>query len=134
MTSTPDPALAARSLSALEKIQQFPKQQPVTRAAINPETIWIYPEQGDPGAGEWFCAAEVDKPEASAAIQYMRVDLHNAAVQAAVAKAVEAEREACARIARGLRDQWRCANGFEGFATGAKIIDDAIRARKGDAL
>lgn len=59
---------------------------------------------------------------------------HTSVVQAAVAKAVEAERAACADVARRLRDQWRCANGFEGFATGAKIIDDAIRARKGDAL
>lgn len=39
-----------------------------------------------------------------------------------------AMRTAAAETARTYRDRWRCANGFEGFATGAKIINEAILA------
>lgn len=59
---------------------------------------------------------------------------HNAAVQAAVAKAVEAERDACAEVAaefihRRLYDAKMPACSYH-----SRDIAAAIRARKGDAL
>lgn len=78
---------------------------------------------------------ELDAAEGRAdSPRYIRADIAEAAVQAAVAKAVEAEREACAEVAaefvhRRLYDAKMPACSYH-----SRDIAAAIRARKGDVL
>jgi len=71
--------------------------------------------------------------------QLITLAAHTEAVQAAVAKAVEAEREACARLAvRKDAPKWLNFEGTGiwrmGWKAAMKHKNSAIRARKGDAL
>jgi hypothetical protein len=98
-----------------------------------PDRIYAFDYDIAEDDGTWknWTVWSVDNPSPINATQYLRADLaitladHEAAVKAAVL----AEREACAREAEYLRSQWINAGGFQGFATGAKIIADTIRDR-----
>lgn len=91
-----------------------------------PERIWAWEEKHHgigQGAGGWISSHTHGR------IEYTRSDLIPAMLAAAEARGAAREREACATVADRLRENWLCANGFEGFATGAKNIAAAIRAR-----
>jgi len=71
----------------------------------------------DPGSNGWYYRER--KPDSVTA--YVRIDLHERAVQAAVAKAVEAEREACADLAVNRHWHW-------GELGNACLVDDDVSA------
>jgi len=68
--------------------------------------------------------------------QIITIADHERAVQAAVAKAVEAERQACALLATGKAKEVddQKAEYYGGWLVACSDISAAIRARKGDAL
>jgi hypothetical protein len=55
-----------------------------------------------------------------------------AALEGEMKAAREAALEEAAKVADRHREKWRSAGGFEGFATGAKLIAAAIRALSGE--
>ena len=131
MTPTPDTALAARLLPCPFCGEGWP----LLVSSLNGKHVIC--KSCGACAGVVFKVTADQDAKAIAAWNTRDTAGHNDAVQAAVAKAVEAERDACADLAVNRHWHW-------GKMGSACLVDDdasacadiaaAIRARKGDAL
>jgi len=122
--TTPDPDLAAH----LSPCPFCGGEAEIWRAHME-RTAWI----GCMGKCSVLVSREYKTDADAIAAWNTRVPAdHTAAVQAAVAKAVEAEREACAKIGDGIAGN--TADFIRDYRRAAGHVAAAIRARKGDAL
>lgn len=94
-----------------------------------PETIWFYPEQGNPGAGEWFWTDDLsahDPDDVRGAIQYRRVAAEQAQA-ATIEKLREAVHEAweeALQVVRGT-DADMCESALEAYRVICKALIEA---------